>query len=460
LKLDEYVKAMRGLRIDVIGAGVSNTPLIYLLLERGCVVTVRDAREASRLGGEAERMERMGAKMILGPEYMRGIGADVIFRTPGLRPDAPELAAARAGGAVITSEMEAFFRVCPCMTVGVTGSDGKTTTTTVIAEILKRAGRRVHVGGNIGAPLLAEADSFLPDDIAVLELSSFQLMTMGRSPNIAVMTNLAPNHLDYHRDMDEYIDSKRNIYRRQSADGAAVFNGDDGAARAMASEAPGETRFFSSRESVENGVFLAGGRIMAARRGSAPEELIEVSDIAVPGAHNVYNFMAAAAATLDLADARALRETAEEFKGVEHRLEFVSELRGVRYYNDSIATSPTRTAAGLRSFDGKVILIAGGKDKGVPFDGLAPEIIRRVKTLVLTGLAAGKIRAAVMDCPDYAGRPEIITRPGFADAVRAAADAAAPGDAVLLSPACTSLDAFSNFEERGNFFKEIINGLD
>ncbi|MDR3277463.1 MAG: UDP-N-acetylmuramoyl-L-alanine--D-glutamate ligase [Oscillospiraceae bacterium] len=459
MKLCEYAGSLRGKRIAVCGIGISNTPLIELLLQNGCEVTARDRRERAALGELAERLEAGGARLILGADYLRDLDGDVIFRTPGIMPWQPELAAATARGARLTSEMEAFFEVCPCKIIAVTGSDGKTTTTSVIAALLRAEGYTAHIGGNIGAPLLTRADAMRETDYAVLELSSFQLMTMTQSPDVAVVTNVAPNHLDIHRDMDEYTAAKRAIFEHQSERGRLVVNYDNRTTRGFADGARGEVIYFSRKTRPEKSVYLDGGTIMDATGGSR-EKILEVSDIFIPGVHNIENYMAAAAATRGLVSNETLRRTAREFQGVAHRIELVRELRGVRYYNDSIASSPSRTIAGLRSFDRKVILIAGGKDKGVPFDELGPEVVAHVKTLVLTGLTAERIRDAVTRCKEYGGSPEIILEPDFALAVKAASDAASAGDTVILSPACTSFDRFKNFEERGNYFKELINGID
>ncbi|MDR1589483.1 MAG: UDP-N-acetylmuramoyl-L-alanine--D-glutamate ligase [Oscillospiraceae bacterium] len=459
MRLREYTDSLRGRRIAVLGIGVSNLPLLRLLLDAGLDVTARDRRSADQLGDAARLLSGSGARLIPGEGYLDGLNEDVVFRTPGIMPRTPELEAAARHGAVITSEMEAFFEVCPCDIIAVTGSDGKTTTTTLIAELLRAEGKAVWLGGNIGSPLLCRSDDMSPDDFAVVELSSFQLITMKKSSHVAVVTNVAPNHLDIHRDMDEYADAKRNILLRQTPPCRAVLNLDNEITRSFAADARGETLFFSRLSRPERGVFLDAGIIRYTENGDF-EDILGVSDIKLPGAHNIENYMAAIAATRGFVSRAAIERVARGFGGVEHRIELVRERGGVKYYNDSIASSPTRTAAGLRSFDGRVILIAGGKDKGVPFDGLAPEIVRCVKTLVLTGFAAEKIRAAVTGFSGYSGKPEIVMRADFADAVRAAAGAAAPGDTVLLSPACTSFDAFSNFEERGNYFKEIVNGLD
>ncbi len=459
MKLDDYIRSIRDKKIAVIGIGVSNTPLIELLLDGGCRVTACDRSERARLGALAARLEERGARLRLGEDYLKGLDADIIFRTPGMRPDLPELASAVQNGAVLTSEMEVFFDVCPCRMIGVTGSDGKTTTTSIIAELLRASGHTVHVGGNIGTPLLNQADDMHEDDFAVLELSSFQLMTMKKSPPVAAVTNITPNHLDMHLDMDEYIEAKRNILRYQSPSDTAVLNIDNEITQAFSETARANVLTFSLKRRVENGVYLDGETIYTAEGGKA-EPLLDTSRIYLPGIHNIENYMAAFAAVRGLVDRETCRRVAETFKGVTHRIELVRTLDGVRYYNDSIASSPTRTIAGLRSFKQKVILIAGGKDKGVPFDTLGPEIVEHVKTLVLTGLTAPKIRAAVENAPGYNGSPVILEKEDFNEAVLAAHAAAESGDIVILSPACTSFDRFKNFEERGNTFKEIVNGLE
>ncbi len=458
MTLREYVESIRNKRVAVIGIGVSNTPLLERLLAEGVRVTACDRCTREQMGQQAEELERRGCVLHLGADYLTGLDAEVIFRTPGLRPDVPEIAACVAKGAVLTSEMEVFFAVCPCPIIAVTGSDGKTTTTTIIAELLKAAGKRVWVGGNIGRPLLCEADNMTAEDYVVLELSSFQLMTMTRSPHIAVVTNLAPNHLDMHRDMAEYVAAKENIFRHQGKGDVAVFNADNAITAEQLTRAQGRARAFSRRSEVADGVFLRDEDIVC--RSSGHERVImKTSDIRIPGVHNVENYMAAIAAVDGLVEDEAIRDFARSFGGVEHRIELVRIYRGVRYYNDSIASSPSRTIAGLRSFREKVILIAGGYDKHIPFDVLGPEIVAHVKLLVLCGATAGKIRAAVENAPKYAqGRPEIIEVSPFAAAVEAARDRARAGDVVTLSPACAAFDQFKNFAERGRVFKEIVNG--
>ena len=458
MTLRDYIESLRHKTVAVIGVGVSNTPLLELLLAEGIRVTACDKRSREQMGEQAEHLEQLGCELHLGADYLKDLDADVIFRTPGLRPDVPEIAACVDRGAVLTSEMEVFFEVCPCTIIAVTGSDGKTTTTTIIAELLKAAGKRVWVGGNIGHPLLCEADGMLATDYAVLELSSFQLMTMKHSPHIAVVTNLAPNHLDVHRDMAEYVAAKENIFRHQSGEDVAVFNADNDITAEQSHRAPGRARLFSRQGEVADGVFLRGEDIVC-RSGGHERVIMTTGDIKIPGVHNVENYMAAIAAVDSLVPDEVIRDFAREFGGVEHRIELVRTYRGVRYYNDSIASSPSRTIAGLRSFHEKVILIAGGYDKHIPFDVLGPEIVEHVKLLVLCGATADKIRAAVENAPGYQpGKPEIRDVTPFTAAVEAARDRAQPGDVVTLSPACAAFDQFKNFAERGKFFKSIVNG--
>ena len=458
MTLRDYIESLRHKTVAVIGIGVSNTPLLELLLAEGIRVTACDKRSREQMGEQAEHLEQLGCELHLGADYLKDLDADVIFRTPGLRPDVPEIAACVDRGAVLTSEMEVFFEVCPCTIIAVTGSDGKTTTTTIIAELLKAAGRRVWVGGNIGHPLLCEADGMLATDYAVLELSSFQLMTMKHSPHIAVVTNLAPNHLNVHRDMAEYVAAKENIFRHQSGEDVAVFNADNDITAEQSRRAPGRARLFSRQGEVADGVFLRGEDIVC-RSGGHERVVMTTGDIKIPGVHNVENYMAAIAAVDGLVPDEVIRDFAREFGGVEHRIELVRTYRGVRYYNDSIASSPSRTIAGLRSFHEKVILIAGGYDKHIPFDVLGPEIVEHVKLLVLCGATADKIRAAVENAPGYEpGKPEILDVTPFTAAVEAARDRAQPGDVVTLSPACAAFDQFKNFAERGKFFKSIVNG--
>jgi len=458
MEFEAYLESLRGKTVAVIGIGVSNQPLIRLLRSRGIAVTACDRKSREALGVVAEELEAAGVKLRLGEDYLEGLTEDIIFRTPGMRPDLPQLTAAVQRGSTLTSEMEVFFEVCPCEMIAVTGSDGKTTTTTIISELLKAAGKTVHVGGNIGHPLLAETGSMKSEDLVVLELSSFQLMTMGKSPRTAVVTNLAPNHLDVHKDYAEYIAAKENLFVHQDANGIAVFNADNADSVASARKAVGGVRWFSRKKELENGVFLRGEAIVARLNGQE-RQVMTTADIKLPGTHNIENYMAAIAAVDGLVDDETIRTFAREFGGVEHRIELVRTRRGVRWYNDSIASSPSRTIAGLRAFPEKVILIAGGKDKGIPYDEIGPVINDHVKLLILCGATAGVIRAATEQAENYAGLT-ILEAEDYHQAVTMADSAAREGDVVLLSPASTSFDRFTNFMERGRVFKGIVNELE
>ena len=384
--------------------------------------------------------------------------ADVVFRTPGMRPDVPALLEARSRGSIVTSEMEIFFEVCPCTIIGVTGSDGKTTTTSIIADMLRAAGRTVYLGGNIGHPLLCDAEKMKRDDVAVVELSSFQLLDMKRSPHIAVMTNLAPNHLDMHRDMAEYIAAKENIYLHQSADDIAIFNEDNDITRALSEKSQAHTRLFSRREAVTDGAFLRGDAIIL-RHDGHEEEVMRCADIRLPGLHNVENYLAAVTALDGIVPYDVMKKTARNFAGVEHRIEYVRTLHGAKWYNDSIATSPTRTIAGLRAFDEKVILIAGGYDKHISFAPLAPEVIEHVKLLILCGATADAIEKTLRENVRGEDLPEIVRCADLASCVQTAYERAGTGDIVTLSPACAAFDCFTNFMERGKAFKKLVMAL-
>ncbi len=439
--------------VTVIGLGISNLPLIDFLLEEGAAVTARDKKPYNALPDNVKALEAKGVKLICGDDYLEGIVEEYIFRTPGMRYDTPELKEAVARGAVLTSEMELFFERCPARMIAVTGSDGKTTTTTLISKMIEKKFGHVYVGGNIGAPLLPYVNDMTSDDWAVLELSSFQLHTMKQSPDIAVITNLSPNHLDYHTDMQEYIDAKKNIFLHMGDDTKLVLNYANEPTRALASEkAEGTSVLFFAGE---GDVYESEGAIYY-----GDQRIVEISDILIPGHHNVENYMAAIAAVYPIVGRDVIVELAKSFGGVEHRIELVRVKDGVRYYNSSIDSSPSRTAAALASFDEKVIAICGGKDKGVPFDGLALTLCQRAKKVVLTGATRETIYNAILNCPEYKeGMPEIKVEPDFEGAVKEASAMATEGDIVILSPGCTSFDAFPNFMARGNKFKEIVRSL-
>lgn len=449
---DQYFENLRGKTVAVLGLGVSNRPLVKLLLSYGCTVVGCDRTPREKLETETLELEKKGCQLRTGDGYLDDLKADLVFRTPGMHPGNPALEALRQKGATVTSEMEVFFELCPCEILAVTGSDGKTTTTTMISEFLKAEGKTVWLGGNIGTPLLSKIPEMKPTDYAVVELSSFQLMDMKRSPHIAVFTNLSPNHLDVHKDMAEYVQAKKNIFQYQGENDVLITNADNALTKDYTGN--GTTKFFSRQGKVD-GAWADDTWIY---RGAEP--VVKKSEILLRGEHNVEDYMAAILAVDGLVSDDTIRQVAKTFGGVEHRIELVRIKDGVEFYNDSIASSPSRTIVGLHRFQEKVLLIAGGYDKNIPFDVLGPEICTHVKKLFLNGATADKIRAAVEAAPEYCpGFPEIVDCADFASAIYAAADAAEKGDVVLMSPACASFDQFKNFALRGNYFKKLVMEL-
>lgn len=450
-----------GRKIAFCGAGVTNTPMVKMFLENGCDVTVCDRRTADKLGEAADAFRAMGAKLKLGDDYLENIDADIIFRTPGMRFYIPELEKYRAAGVAVTSELEVFLDICPAHIIGITGSNGKTTTSTIIAKTLEHAGRKVWLGGNIGKALMPDLPNITPDDWVVCEMSSFQLISMRQSPDIALITNITPNHLDMHKDMQEYIDAKRNIYLHQSAFGRAVFNADCPVVGGLVGEQRGECLTFSRKAMPAWGAYAdENGDLWFNDRGNV-RKVMNRSGIKIPGWHNVENYLAAMCVLSGVVSDDDFREVARDFGGVEHRAELVREVRGVTYYNDSIATTPSRTISGTLSlYDRKITLIAGGYDKLVPFDEMGPAVCEKVSSLILLGVTADKIEAAVRSCPQFAASGVKIIRVGsMEEAVQAAAANTQPGDIVSLSPACASFDMYPNYETRGRHFKELVMGL-
>ncbi len=447
-------KDFTGKRVTVIGLGISNTPLIGWLLDRGATVTARDKKPFEALPEKVREYKDKGVTFVCGEDYLCDIDADIIFKAPGLRYDLKEITAATEKGAVLTSEMELFFELCPCKIIGVTGSDGKTTSTTLIYKCLCReyGENKVFVGGNIGKPLLPELDKMDKDCFAVVELSSFQLHTMKHSPDISLITNISPNHLDYHKGMEEYTDAKKNIYLNAKPGSVLVLNGENEVTKNLGADAPAgvDVRFFlNGYATLSDGKITVNGR-----------EVLNTEDILIPGRHNQENYCGIICALDGIVKDETVKEVAKTFGGVEHRIELVRVLNGVSYYNSSIDSSPTRSAAALNSFKDKVIVICGGYDKNIPFEPLADVLLQKAKTVVLTGATALKIKDALLNHKDYIdGAIKIIEKPDFREAVLAAHGEAEKGDTVLLSPACASFDSFPNFEVRGNTFKEIIKSL-
>ena len=462
-QLDQLKQLVEGKKVAFIGAGVSHRELIGLFCELGAKVTLCDKKpDLEAFGDYAPTLRQLGVELSLGENYMDGFaGQDIIMRTPGFEYFTPALQAAKAAGTLVTSEMELFFRLCPCRKIAVTGSDGKTTTTSLIAAMLRQAGYTVHLGGNIGRALLPIIGEVQPDDMAVVELSSFQLISMDQSPDIAVVTNVTPNHLDHHKDMQEYIDAKRNILLHQSHAARAVLGYENQVTREMAADVQGSYCWFTRLHEIDNGAFLRQeDNMLCMAQNGIVTPILRREEVKLRGLHNVENLLAASAAVWGLVPVEDIAAVARNFAGVEHRIEPVRMLDGVMWYNDSIASSPTRTIAGLRSFDQKIIIIAGGYDKHIPYEPLAPEILAHVKVLVLMGDTGPIIEKAVRECPGFAESGLIIEHAeDMAQAVELARRNAKPGDIVSLSPASASFDKYPNFEVRGRHFKDLVNSL-
>lgn len=459
-RVPNFFQLLGSKKVGMVGLGVTNNGIARMLAAKGIHVTIHDRQERAELGDICREMEEAGVSLVLGHDYLRRLEEDIIFRAPGVPFDLPELVAARKEGRVITSDLEMFFDLCPCPIIGVTGSDGKTTTTTLIAEMLRAEGKTVHLGGNIGKALFPEIETVSPEDYAVVELSSFQLISLRRSPDIAVVTNVSPNHLDIHGTMKAYVAAKRNILLHQNAFGKAVLNADNDLARKYAPDVRGSVCTFSRQVNVYRGAWEDQyGTLWYSENGSQTR-LMRAEEIRIPGTHNVQNYLAAITAVWGLVSLDTIRKVAHEFTGVEHRIEFVRELDGVRWYNDSIATSPSRTIAGLLSFDQQIIVIAGGYDKKIPYTPLAPVLLEKAKVLILTGATAPKIEAAVTDCPGWEKSGlKILHAAGLEEAVQLARQEAQEGDIVSLSPASASFDRYKNFEARGRHYKRLVEGL-
>lgn len=461
-KAEIFFEEIKDKKIAFIGTGVSHNELIRLFLKKGYNIVICDKNNLEEKNNELyNEFKQAGADFSFGENYLDEIfNCDIVFRTPGMYYNDPTLTKARKRGIIITSEMEVFFDLCPCKIYAITGSDGKSTTTTLVSEFFKADGKTVHFGGNIGKPLLYEIEKIKETDVAVVELSSFQLISMRKSPYAAAITNITPNHLNVHGTMDEYIEAKCNILAHQNAFSKTVLNMDNDETMKLCDLVRGKLSLFSRRGIPDSGSFLDTEGNLCYNDFGKITKIVNKNDIRIPGIHNVENFLTAIALTWGDVSVKSIVKTANEFGGVEHRIEFVRELDGVKYYNDSIATSPTRVMAGLNSFNQKIIVIAGGSDKGVPFDTLAKSVNEKVKVLILMGQTADKIEKAVTEC-DYfkTSGLKVIKVKDMEEAVRTARDNAEKGDIVSLSPACASFDMYPMFEVRGRHFKSIVNSL-
>ena len=460
-KLEEFFNYIRNRKIAIIGLGVSNIPLLSYLHDLGAKITVFDNRTIDNIDKNImDIITNNNIEFSFGKNNLSKLnGFDIIFRSPTCREDWPELVKEAKRGAIITSEIEMLMELCPGTIIGVTGSDGKTTTTSLIYEIVKKQGFNCYLGGNIGIPLFTKIQEMKPKDIVILELSSFQLMNIHTSPNIAVITNISPNHLDFHKSYEEYIEAKKNIFKYQNEDGLLVLNYDNEITRECAKEAKGKVIFFSRENKLDNGVILDDD-IIKVCDNKLRKHILNTKDLLLRGKHNYENVCTAIAATLEIASTEKQIEAVTQFKGVKHRLEFVKEINGVKWYNDSIGTSPTRTIAGLKSFNEKIVLIAGGYDKHLDYTPIAKPILDNVSVLILMGQTSKKIKESVEnEMKVEQKRIEIYECDTLQETVNTAKKVAKKGEVVLFSPASASFDMYKNFEERGDKFKSIVNSL-
>lgn len=460
-KLEEFNKFLDSKKVAIIGMGVSNLPLLDYFYDKNAKVTVFDKNTPS--DEIMEKINKYRYEVEIGEYNLSRLnGFDIIFRSPSVLPTREELVTAANKGAIITSEIEMVLKLAPCKIIGVTGTEGKTTTTSIIYEILKSSGKNCFLGGNIGKPIFTEIKNMKPEDIVVLELSSFQLMGMKVSPDISVVTNMYPDHLNIHSSYEEYQQAKKNIFLHQNENGVVILNYDNEITRKFADEVKSNLVYFSSLQKLKNGyVYDRKDETIKRYANGKSENILKKQEIKLRGIHNYENICAALAATASIVDEKSQIKAIKEFNGVEHRLEFVRELNGVKYYNDSIGTSPASTIAGLNAFDENIILLAGGSDKGLDYTEIGETIAKKVRVLLLTGPTAEKIENATKLAMNKAGKEtvEIIHCKDLQEAVSTANEKAKSGEIVLMSPASASFDAFKNFIERGIKFKEFVNNL-
>ena len=460
-KLEEFNAYIKFRKVAIIGLGVSNLPLLDYMYDKKAKVTVFDDREIDDISKDImDKITSYGFEFSFGKNSLNNLkNFDIIFRSPSCLPTVPELEEEANRGAIVTTEIEMLMKMCPCKIIGITGSDGKTTTTSLINHILKKAGYNTFLGGNIGTPLFTKLSEMTPKDIVVLELSSFQLMGMEVSPDIAVITNITPNHLNIHKDYQEYIDAKKNIYKYQNEDGILVLNYDNEITNNCSKEAPGEVIFFSSKEKLDDG-YIIDEKIVKQCNDKIRKHILNTNDVILRCNHNYENIIAAIAATNTFSDIDTIVNAIKEFKPVEHRLELVREIDGVKWYNDSASSSPTRTISGLNAFDEEITLIAGGYDKNLDYTPVAKPIVKKVKNLILMGQTSGKIFDVVKEELENQNKElNIYMCESLEQTVELARKVTKKGQIVLFSPASASFDLFKNFADRGNQFKNLVDKL-
>ena len=468
--IKNYLNGLKGKKVAFVGMGVANVPCAKWLASHGAIVYACDKRNKEYIGTEdCKEMEELGVHFSLGDNYLEVLPEmDLIFRSHGILPfQNPWIGECIERGQKVTTEMEVFFSLCPAKIIAITGSNGKTTTTTIISEMLKAAGKKVYLGGNIGKALMPELETIGKDDFAVVELSSFQLLTMGNmvsKPDIAVVTNIEITHQDHHTSLDEYVDAKRNVLIYQNPESKAVLNADCDYSiggrvyHDMRFDIRGSLYEFSIKHPVENGTYMAENGDIVYSESGKKTIVMNKNDIIIPGMHNVENYCTAITAVWGLVPIDIMKNIARSFGGVEHRIEFVREFRGVKYYNDSIATSPSRVISGLNAFNQKIIMICGGSDKGNDMSQMVPLILKKVKLLVLNGATAQKIYDAVLADENYPSSGLKIEKTDtMQNALEIAKNNAVSGDIVSLCPACPAFDQFKTFEYRGRAYKKLVN---
>ena len=460
-KLKEFNEYIKYRKVAVIGLGVSNLPLIDYLYEKKAQVTVFDERTIDEIPKDIiNKINIYEFKTSFGKNCLENLkGFNIIFRSPSCLPTRPELQAEANRGAIVTTEVEMLMEMCPCKIIGVTGSDGKTTTTSMINAILRKGGYTTFLGGNIGTPLFTKLPEMTPEDIVVLELSSFQLMNMSVSPDIAVITNVTPNHLNIHKDYEEYIEAKKNIFKNQNENGILILNYDNDITRSCQKEAKGKVIFFSSKEKLDNG-FIVDNDVIKECEDKVRKHILNTDEVILRGNHNFQNIATALAATKTLVDTDIAAQAIKEFKPVEHRIEFIKEIDGVKWYNDSASSSPTRTLSGINAFKENIVLIAGGYDKNLDYEPLAKPIIDKVTALILIGQTAEKIFNAVKTEAEKENKKiDIYMCDSLEQTIEIARKTAKKGEVVLFSPASASFDMFKNFADRGEKFKKLVNNI-
>lgn len=460
-KFKEFNEYIRFRKVAVIGLGVSNLPLLDYLYERKSQVTIFDERTIDEIPKDIiNKITIYGFEFSFGKNCLEKLnGFNIIFRSPSCLPTRPELEAESNKGAIITTEIEMLMEMCPCKIIGVTGSDGKTTTTSIINEILQKAGYNTFLGGNIGTPLFTKLSEITPNDIVVLELSSFQLMNMHVSPDIAVITNITPNHLNIHKDYEEYIDAKKNIFKYQDEKGILILNYDNDITRQCYNEANGKVIFFSSKTKLDDG-FIVDEDIIKECDDKIRKHILNTDEVILRGNHNFQNIATALAATKTLVDIDTAISAIKDFRPVEHRIEFIKEINGVKWYNDSASSSPTRTLSGMNAFKENIILIAGGYDKNLDYEPLAKPVIEKVSTLILIGQTAEKIFDVVKEESERQNKKiDIYVCDSLEQTIEIAKKSSKKGDIVLFSPASASFDMFKDFADRGRKFKNLVNNI-